>query len=134
MASSALRNVKVPPNSASLDEAKHRVFDFFREACRSLPSVMEIYNLYDVVKVSELRSFISYQIRKNTHVTDPKVIDMLIFKGMEELRNVVEHSKQRHHIIGQYVVGRRAFEQEELGIKNQGTTTFLRNFYETNYF
>ncbi|KAF1884944.1 hypothetical protein Lal_00028833 [Lupinus albus] len=134
MASSAFRNVKVPPNSASLDEARHRVFDFFREACRSLPSVMEIYNLYDVVSVSELRSSISSQIRKNSHVTDPKVIDMLIFKGMGELRNVVEHSKQRHHIIGQYVVGRRVFEQEELGIKNQGTSTFLKNFYDTNYF
>ncbi|KAE9592793.1 putative NADH:ubiquinone reductase (H(+)-translocating) [Lupinus albus] len=73
MASSAFRNVKVPPNSASLDEARHRVFDFFREACRSLPSVMEIYNLYDVVSVSELRSSISSQIRKNSHVTDPKV-------------------------------------------------------------
>ncbi|KAE9592794.1 putative NADH:ubiquinone reductase (H(+)-translocating) [Lupinus albus] len=65
---------------------------------------------------------------------DIQVIDMLIFKGMGELRNVVEHSKQRHHIIGQYVVGRRVFEQEELGIKNQGTSTFLKNFYDTNYF
>ncbi|OIW16714.1 hypothetical protein TanjilG_14585 [Lupinus angustifolius] len=95
---------------------------------------MEIYNLYDVVSVSEIRSSISSQIRKNTHVTNPKVIDMLLFNGMEELRNVVEHLKQRHYIIGQYVVGGRAFEQEELSIKNQGTSTFLKNFYDTNYF
>ncbi|XP_019416356.1 PREDICTED: NADH dehydrogenase [ubiquinone] 1 alpha subcomplex subunit 6-like [Lupinus angustifolius] len=132
--STALRNVKVSPNSASLEEARNRVFQFFREACRSLPTLMEIYNLYDVVSVSEIRSSISSQIRKNTHVTNPKVIDMLLFNGMEELRNVVEHLKQRHYIIGQYVVGGRAFEQEELSIKNQGTSTFLKNFYDTNYF
>jgi hypothetical protein len=68
-----LRSVKVPPNSASLEEARHRVFDFFRAACRSLPSVMEIYNLQDVATVSQLRSTIASEIRKNSHVTDPKV-------------------------------------------------------------
>ncbi|KAJ8422417.1 hypothetical protein Cgig2_011857 [Carnegiea gigantea] len=138
---------KVPPNSASLEEARKRVFDFFKIACRSLPSVMEIYNLHDVVTVSQLRSTIAAEIRKNSHVNDPKflpslilldffrvftvdtyfvadlvdhfsfhsfeyislsgsifhsqVIDMLIFKGVEELGNIVEHSKQRHHILGQ---------------------------------
>ncbi|KAL5825712.1 hypothetical protein ACOSQ3_021775 [Xanthoceras sorbifolium] len=28
---------------------------------------------------------------------------MLFFKGMEELNNILEHAKQRHHMIGQYV-------------------------------
>ncbi|RZB91293.1 NADH dehydrogenase [ubiquinone] 1 alpha subcomplex subunit 6 [Glycine soja] len=73
MANAALRNVKVLPNSANMEEARHRVFEFFRTACRLLPSVMEIYNLYDVVSVSELRSSVASQIRNNIHVTDPKV-------------------------------------------------------------
>ncbi|KAI4384614.1 hypothetical protein MLD38_002740 [Melastoma candidum] len=68
-----MRAAKVPPNSASLDEAKNRVFDLFRTACRSLPSVMEIYNLDDVVTISQLRSAISSEIRRNSHVTNPKV-------------------------------------------------------------
>ncbi|XP_062175641.1 NADH dehydrogenase [ubiquinone] 1 alpha subcomplex subunit 6 [Alnus glutinosa] len=127
-----LRSVKVPPNSASLEEARHRVFDFFRAACRSLPSVMEIYNLQDVATVSQLRSTIASEIRKNSHVTDPKVIDMLLFKAMEELGNIAEHAKQRHHIIGQYVVGRQGLVQE-LGTKDQGISNFLKNFYTTNY-
>ncbi|KAG4960025.1 NADH dehydrogenase [ubiquinone] 1 alpha subcomplex subunit 6-like [Glycine soja] len=131
MANAALRNVKVLPNSANMEEARHRVFEFFRTACRSLPSVMEIYNLYDVVSVSELRSSVASQIRNNIHVTDPKVIDMLLFKGMEELKNVVDHSKQRHHIIGQYVVGRQV---QDSATKDPGTSTFLKNFYNTNYF
>ena len=67
------RAVKVPPNSTSLEEARHRVFHFFRQACRSIPSVMEIYNLDDVVTPAQLRSSISQQIRKNQGVSDPKV-------------------------------------------------------------
>ncbi|MBA0813549.1 hypothetical protein Gohar_027391, partial [Gossypium harknessii] len=161
----SLRSVKVPPNSASLEEARSRVFDFFRKACRSIPTIMDIYNLDDVVTKSELRSSISSEIRKNSHVTNPKVrspispilgrsyriplfgyvledgighgclkknelmdsmcaigkfsaccipqvIDLLLFKGMEELNNIVEHAKQRHHIIGQYVLGRQGLAQE----------------------
>ena len=40
-----MRAVKVPPNSASLEEARHRVFDFFKQACRSIPTVMEMRKL-----------------------------------------------------------------------------------------
>jgi len=127
-----LRSVKVPPNSASLEEARHRVFDFFRAACRSLPTVMEIYNLDDVATVSQLRSTVASEIRKNSHVTNPKVIDMLLFKAMEELGNIVEHAKQRHHIIGQYVVGRQGLVQD-VGTKDQGISNFLKTFYITNY-
>lgn len=68
-----LRNAKVPPNSASMEEARQRVFEYFRTACRSLPAVMEIYNLYDVTTISQLRSTIASEIRKNTHITNPKV-------------------------------------------------------------
>ena len=58
---------------------------------------------------------------------------MLIFKGVEELGNIVEHSKQRHHILGQYVVGRQGLVQD-LGTKDQRISPFLKSFYKTNYF
>ncbi|XP_022139255.1 NADH dehydrogenase [ubiquinone] 1 alpha subcomplex subunit 6 [Momordica charantia] len=127
------RALKVPPNSASLEEARNRVFDFFRSACRSLPTIMDIYNLDDVATISQLRSSVASQIRKNSHINDPKVIDMLLFKGMEELGNITEHAKQRHHIIGQYVVGSEGLVQD-LGTKDQGISNFLKNFYKSNYF
>ncbi|KAI8005842.1 NADH dehydrogenase [ubiquinone] 1 alpha subcomplex subunit 6 [Camellia lanceoleosa] len=129
----SFRGVKVPANSASLEEARTRVFDFFRSACRSIPTIMEIYNLEDVVSPSQLRTSIASQIRNHSHITNPKVIDMLLFKGLEELNNVVEHAKQRHHIIGQYVVGRGGLVQD-LGMKDQGASNFLKNFYDSNYF
>ncbi|XP_004511050.1 NADH dehydrogenase [ubiquinone] 1 alpha subcomplex subunit 6 [Cicer arietinum] len=129
----AIKNVKVPPNSVSLEEARQRVFEFFKAACRSLPTVMEVYNLYDVTTISQLRSAISSEIRKNEHITNPKVVDILLFKGLEELKNVVNHSKQRHHIIGQYVSGQYGQVQQELTSKDQGISTFLKNFYNSNY-
>lgn len=64
---------------------------------------------------------------------DIQVIDMLLFKGMEELTNIVDHSKQRHHIMGQYVLGQQGLVQD-LGNKDQGISNFLKNFYNTNYF
>ncbi|PKA58484.1 NADH dehydrogenase [ubiquinone] 1 alpha subcomplex subunit 6 [Apostasia shenzhenica] len=153
---------RVPPNSKTLEEAGRRTFDFFKTACRSLPSVMEIYNLHDVVTVSQLRSTISAEIRKNAHVTNPKVcktffqfqffvpflyaflsgcnhlrsrlvIDMLLFKAMEELTNIVDHAKQRHHLIGQYVLGREGLVKN-VDTKDKGISDFLKRFYETNYF
>ncbi|KMT16978.1 hypothetical protein BVRB_2g041840 [Beta vulgaris subsp. vulgaris] len=128
----AVWRAKVPPNSATLEEARKRMFDFFKTACRSLPAVMDIYNLHDIATISQLRSSIAAQIRKNADVRDPKVIDMLIFKGTEELENIVEHSKQRHHIIGQYVVGPQGLVQDT-GSKEQGLSPFLKNFYKSNY-
>lgn len=61
-----------------------------------------------------------------------QVIDLLIFKGMEELTDIVDHAKQRHHIIGQYVVGEGLVQNT--GNKDQGKTDFLKNFYTSNYF
>ncbi|KAJ0249422.1 NADH dehydrogenase [Hirschfeldia incana] len=127
-----LRKIGVPPNSANLTEARRRVFDFFRAACRSIPTIMDIYTLQEVVAPSQLRFAISAQIRNNAHVTDPKVIDLLLFKGMEELTDIVDHAKQRHHIIGQYVVGEGLVQNT--GSKDQGKSDFLKNFYTSNYF
>ena len=68
--------------------------------------------------------------------TNIQVIDMLLFKGLEELRSVIEHSKQRHHILGQYVLP--VLDRENLardaGAKDRGMSDFLKNFYSSNYF
>lgn len=57
---------------------------------------------------------------------------MLLFKGMEELSNITEHAKQRHHIIGQYVVGNKGLVQD-VDTKDEGLSPFLKNFYNSNY-
>ncbi|XP_051124529.1 NADH dehydrogenase [ubiquinone] 1 alpha subcomplex subunit 6 [Andrographis paniculata] len=132
---STLKYVRVPPNSANLEEARRRVFEFFKTACRSIPQIMEIYNLDDVVTPSQLRSTVASEIRKNAHISNPKVIDLLLFKGTEELSNIVEHAKQRHHILGQYVVGHHDDDSSKnSGTKEQNESEFLKNFYKGNYF
>ena len=57
---------------------------------------------------------------------------MLLFKGMEELGNIAEHAKQRHHLIGQYVIGEGIRLQGEAA-KEQPGSDFLKRFYESNY-
>ncbi|PHT67039.1 NADH dehydrogenase [ubiquinone] 1 alpha subcomplex subunit 6 [Capsicum annuum] len=72
------RSMRVPPNSTSLSEAKKRTLEFFRMCCRSIPEIMDIYNLYDVVTPSQLRSAVASEVRKNSNVTNPKVLFSLI--------------------------------------------------------
>lgn len=131
---SPLRQVGTGANSQSLDEARKRVFHFFREACRSIPQIMETYNLHEVITPSQLRSVVAAQFRKQAHVTNPKVIDMLIIKGDEELRNCLDHSKQRHHIVGQYVIGQEGLIPSNVGAVSSGGSDFLRKFYDSNNF
>ncbi|KAL0643264.1 hypothetical protein Bca4012_041554 [Brassica carinata] len=39
-------------------------------------------------------------VEKRCFWRNRSVIDLLLFKGMEELTDIVDHAKQRHHIIG----------------------------------
>ncbi|CAM6113763.1 unnamed protein product [Calypogeia fissa] len=122
-------------SSASLEEARRRALDLFHETCRALPAIMEMYNLDEVISRTHLRSLIASQFRKHAEVTNPKVVDMLVFKGKEELQNCIDHAKQRHHLISTYVVGQEGMVLiKELGITDHGESKFLKNFYQTNNF
>jgi len=70
---SLLRQVGTGANSQSLEEARKRVFHFLREACRSIPQIMETYNIHEVITPSQLRSVVVAQFRKQAHLTNPKV-------------------------------------------------------------
>ncbi|KAL3697170.1 hypothetical protein R1sor_011246 [Riccia sorocarpa] len=129
------KSTATKPPSASMEEAKHRVLDFFREACRALPVLMDTYNLDEVITQSELRSQIAAAFRKHSAVTNPKVVDMLVFKGKEELQDCLDHSKQRHHLISTYVVGTEGqISLKKLGTVDHGESHFLKNFYQSNLF
>ncbi len=63
-----------------------------------------------------------------------QVVDMLVFKGQEELQYCVDHSKQRHHLLGQYIIGKEglAGDVHKLGETDHGESEFLKNFYRGN--
>ncbi|KAH7315620.1 hypothetical protein KP509_21G057700 [Ceratopteris richardii] len=119
--------------SRNMEEAKHKALSLFKDSCRALPAIMDIYILQDTVSLSDLRSRIASEFRKHEGVKNPQVADLLIFKGQEELNNILTQSKQRHHIITQYVVGTEGMVQPlKLGIVDHDESDFLRKFYVSN--
>ncbi|BBN02932.1 NADH dehydrogenase (ubiquinone) 1 alpha subcomplex subunit 6 [Marchantia polymorpha subsp. ruderalis] len=129
------RATSTKASSASMEEARHRTLEFFREACRALPQLMDRYNLDEVITQSQLRSKIAAQFRKHAAVTNPKIVDMLVFKGKEELQYCLDHAKQRHHLISTYVVGSEGqVALKKLGTVDHGESKFLKNFYQSNLF
>ncbi|MCO5551970.1 hypothetical protein L7F22_005478 [Adiantum nelumboides] len=70
---------------------------------------------------------------RRAYIAMDEVIDMLVFKGQEELHNILTHSKQRHHILSKYVVGEEGMVQPlKLGIVDHGESDFLKKFYASN--
>lgn len=122
-------------SSASLLQARDRVFSFFKQNCRSLPKIMDMYNLHEVTTLPQLRSQVAAQFRKHADVKSPQIVDMLVFKGLEELENVLSHAKQRHHLLSQYVVGPGGMVKTgplKPGISTRGESDFLKQFYVSN--
>jgi NADH dehydrogenase (ubiquinone) 1 alpha subcomplex subunit 6 len=69
----ALRNLPTGLGSASFEEARGRSVEFFRVVCRSLPKLMDLYNLHDVTTLAELRGKTAQLFRKHAGVTNAKV-------------------------------------------------------------
>ena len=65
---------------------------------------------------------------------------MLVYKGQEEFENFMTQSKQRHHVLSQWVVGptgpttskARALNHRPGIVTTHGESEFLRKFYESN--
>lgn len=103
--------------------------DFFREVCRVLPWVVSNYKLDELSSVRELRRNIALLFRKHSHVTAPGVVDILIYKGREELEMVVLQHKQRHHIITDYVNAPKQLIQDEKRRNREALSPFMERFY-----
>eukprot|EP00958_Prasinococcus_capsulatus_P023641 scaffold3581_cov417-Prasinococcus_capsulatus_cf.AAC.2 len=67
---------------------------FLRECGRMVKQIHAMYSLEELVTVQELRSRVSSAIRKNKDITDPQ--------GREELANILNRWKNRHHVITTY--------------------------------
>lgn len=89
---------------------------------------MKQYNLAELTTLPELRRNVSNLIRKNQGVKDPSAVDILIYKGREELEMIIMQHKQRHHLISQYIRN-PANEKVE---KPSGLSPFLESFYKGN--
>ncbi|NXS04382.1 NDUA6 dehydrogenase, partial [Oxylabes madagascariensis] len=67
-----------PIFSRDLGEAKRRVRELYRAWYREVPNTVHLYQLDITVKQG--RNKVREMFMKNAHVTDPRVIDMLVIK------------------------------------------------------
>ena len=79
-----------------------------QQICRFVPWAVKNYRLEDMTTPAELRGNVAALFKARPPIADPRVVDVLIYKGREELESIVLQHKQRHHLVGEYVLGPRA--------------------------
>jgi len=53
--------------------------------CRWVPWTIRNYKLDELTSANALRSNLSFMFKQYAHIKNPKVVDVLIYKGREEL-------------------------------------------------
>uniref|UniRef100_A0A2K5WXL0 NADH dehydrogenase [ubiquinone] 1 alpha subcomplex subunit 6 n=5 Tax=Macaca TaxID=9539 RepID=A0A2K5WXL0_MACFA len=95
-ASTASTFVK-PIFSRDTNEAKRRVRELYRAWYREVPNTVHQFQLDITVKMG--RDKVREMFMKNAHVTDPRVVDLLVIKGKMELEETIKVWKQRTHVM-----------------------------------
>mmetsp|Transcript_43233 Transcript_43233/g.129716 ORF Transcript_43233/g.129716 Transcript_43233/m.129716 type:complete len:138 (+) Transcript_43233:91-504(+) len=129
--SSKLMKAIANPAVATSSIFEGKASAFFHEVCRCLPFIHRLHRGEEVISLPTLRRIVKAKILENKDVTDPRVVDMLIFKGREELETYLMLHKNRHHLITEYA---EPYEQSLTESKKPtGNSGFLDSFYTTGY-
>lgn len=105
---------------------------FYYEVCRCVPFIQKAMKLEEIVTVGEMRSVVKEKFKEYKDVKDQRVIDLLIFKGRQELETYLTLHKNRHHAITEYldpVIQKK--RRHTLPAPDQ--SAFLSSFLEGNY-
>ncbi|KAK4534101.1 hypothetical protein CDCA_CDCA01G0126 [Cyanidium caldarium] len=86
--------------SRTPEEAHRRVLALYRECLRAIPQMKNDYTLSEDWQT--LRDVLRDQFVRNADVRDMRVVDILVFKGRQELMEVKAQWKARHHVM-QYI-------------------------------
>ncbi|KAF4519749.1 hypothetical protein B566_EDAN010342 [Ephemera danica] len=98
-ARTAIKQVR-PILSVDRGEARKRVLNLYKAWYRQIPYVVLDY---DIPKsVEQCRAKLREEFNKHRHVTDIRVIDMLVIKGQMELKETVEIWKQKGHVMAYF--------------------------------
>jgi len=111
------RLARVTRTSSSPAEARQRVLAVYRDWYRSAPEICTLYALN--VSPAYFRHCIRQRFERNRHITDVRVIDILLSKSRMEYQETVNCWKQNDHILGIL-----------LETKERAPKTFLQRFYE----
>ncbi|KIY98821.1 NADH:ubiquinone oxidoreductase B14 subunit [Monoraphidium neglectum] len=91
--------LKVPQQGLFGGEARK----FYYEVCRCVPFIQKAMKLDEIVSVRDIRSVVKEKFKEYKDVKDQRVIDLLIFKGRQELETYLTLHKNRHHAITEYL-------------------------------
>ncbi|KAJ1965443.1 ndufa6 NADH-ubiquinone oxidoreductase subunit [Dipsacomyces acuminosporus] len=108
----------VTRSSTSLADARLRAIHLYRQWQKSVPQIMVDYHL--CMPQSVVRAKIREEFEKNRYVSDPRAIDVLLFKGRVEFEETYNVWKQYSHVL-------RYFDANE---KDPQSTKFLDKFIE----
>ena len=95
------RTVK-PLISKTPGDARVRVLSLYKAWYRHIPYMCKDFDIN--TDVNECRDHLRKNFKKNAHLKDIRVIDMLVVKGQQDLKEVVEHWKQPTHIMEKWFV------------------------------
>lgn len=97
--------------SSSLEEASAKAVVAYRAALRDIPAMRQNFTII------EDKAFVKACIRdlfeRHADVSDVKIVDMLVFKAMQELREIREQWKSRHHVYAYiHAYAEKTFKEE----------------------
>jgi len=87
---------------------RSRVLDQFRRMCRQVPRMVQLYEI--PYTTHDMRHIIALLFKKNAHVRDPRLIDLLISKGEMEMEETLMQWKQRPHVMAMLQLDGKALE------------------------
>lgn len=76
---------------------KRRVLSLFREMCRETPRMIALYELEHTPE--EMRRVINLLFKRHAGISDPRLIELQIFRGEQEMEETLKQYKQRGHVI-----------------------------------
>lgn len=86
-----------PIASTDLPSARRLVLRLYRMWIRQIPLIQENFALE--YNKTQCLAKLKEKFLENSHVRDPRAIDLLVFKGRQELDECVFVWKQRTHIL-----------------------------------
>ncbi|KAG2487588.1 hypothetical protein HYH03_013867 [Edaphochlamys debaryana] len=104
---------------------------FYFEICRCLPFIQRLHKMEEMVSLRELRAIVKDKFKEYKDVKDGRVVDLLIFKGREEIETYLLMHKQRHHVLTEVV---EPYYNKQRASKVASTNSpFLDSFLTSNY-
>ncbi|XP_036593052.1 NADH dehydrogenase [ubiquinone] 1 alpha subcomplex subunit 6-like [Trichosurus vulpecula] len=96
-AAGAVGTAVKPIFSRDLNEAKRRVRELYRAWYREVPNTVHLFQLD--ISVKQGRDKVREMFMKNAHVTDLRIMDLLVIKGKMELEETIRVWKQKTHVM-----------------------------------